>query len=888
MQPYRLHANGDSMSLTQRAPMIPRDSSTDLSALSIEYLEKRARHISDATTRVRPAAHERVVVDGKVFRRGTDRFRVRGATYGPFAPNQAGEMLPEPSMVAADFASMQAIGINSIRIYHSPPSWLMDLAEEWQLYVMVDVPCPKHLDFLDDRKTIADARAKLADSMKATQGRGVLLATSIGNEIPPDVVRWYGPKRICSFLSELADVARNVDPDALLTYGNFPSTEYLELPFLDFPTFNVYLHDRKKFRQYLLRLANRIGDRPLLLGEIGMDTIRHGEEDQAKFLTGHLRETALLGIAGTFVFAWTDDWYVHGWQIEDWAFGITRRDRTPKLAYEELGKLFHASPSKLFKDAPRVSVVVCSYNGGQTLKQCLRSLEQLDYPDYEVILVDDGSTDDTPAIAARFPSVRTIRQKNMGLSAARNVGLAAATGEVVAYTDSDCFADPDWLGLLIRQLIKTNAAAVGGPNLTPDDGWLAGCVAAAPGQPTHVLISDEEAEHIPGCNMAFRTDVLRELGGFDPIYRKAGDDVDVCWRLIDGGHLISFAPGAFVWHHRRQGPRPYFKQQSGYGEAEGLLACKHPSRFNAFGSGRWRGELYGAFLSGLRLGGPLIHHGRFGRGLFQTIYKPGPAHWAMLPTTLEWHAVAGGFALAAIAWLPALFVAMLMLLCTFAVVVGQAIQANVARANDGIAARCVVATLCWLQPLVRSYARYRVWFRTQPRSTAPLANRLRFPHSRQVVRFLSETGGDREALLEAAVQNLAKEGFHGSDNAGWSTDDLKMPCHPACMLSITTAQEGYGGQSAQVCVCYQLKAKPWYVTANVLLGLVLATACVAMWFHQPGSAVALVIGGVMGLLASVAMFIGRIKARRICAIFERTANELGFVLFVPNDYRSRT
>ncbi|MDZ4850513.1 MAG: hypothetical protein SGI77_14605 [Pirellulaceae bacterium] len=164
---------------------------------------------------------------------------------------------------------------------------------------------------LEDRKTRAEARAKISDSIKATRGRGCLLATSVGNEIPPDVIRGYGTHRIARFLFELADVARDVDPDALLTYGNFPSTEYLELPFLDFPTFNVYLHDREKFRQYLLRLANRVGDRPLLLGEIGMDTIRHTEEERSKFLIGHLRETMLLGIAGSFVFAWTDDWYVY-------------------------------------------------------------------------------------------------------------------------------------------------------------------------------------------------------------------------------------------------------------------------------------------------------------------------------------------------------------------------------------------------------------------------------------------------------------------------------------------------------------------------------------------------------------------------------------------------
>src|SRR5205814_9336663 len=116
--------------------------------------------------------------------------------------------------------------------------------------------------------------------------------------------------------------------------------------------------------------------------------------------------------------------------------------------------------------------------------------------------------------------LKVTRQSNQGLSVARNVGLQAATGAVVAYTDSDCFADADWLTHLVYQLQRSGAAAVGGPNPTPEDGWLAACVAAAPGQPTHVLQSDQEAEHIPGCNMAFRREALEAINGFDPQYRK--------------------------------------------------------------------------------------------------------------------------------------------------------------------------------------------------------------------------------------------------------------------------------------------------------------------------------------------------------------------------------
>src|SRR5262249_3190738 len=356
--------------------------------------------------------------------------------------------------------------------YHPPPAWLLDSADEQGMQVLVDIPWRKHLCFLESTQGQREARQAVRTAAQRAASHPCILAYSIGNEIPPDIIRWSGRERIERFLRELMDVAKQADPKGLVTYASYPPTEYLDLWFLDFATFNVYLHDLENFRRYLFRLQNLVGDRPLVLGELGMDTQRHGDAAQAKFLAGHTREAALMGVAGSFVFSWTDDWFTGGFAVDNWAFGLTRADRTPKPSYYDLRDVNEKPLADSLPSAPRVSVVVCTYNGGSTLEQCLRSLLDLRYPDYEIIVVDDGSTDNTRAILGRFPEVRVIHQANQGLSAARNVGLYAATGSIVAYTDSDCFAHPDWLTHLIHQLERSGASAVGGPNLTPNDGWL--------------------------------------------------------------------------------------------------------------------------------------------------------------------------------------------------------------------------------------------------------------------------------------------------------------------------------------------------------------------------------------------------------------------------------
>src|ERR1700683_3245197 len=190
--------------------------------------------------------------------------------------------------------------------------------------------------------------------------------------------------------------------------------------------------------------------------------------------------------------------------------------------------------------------------------------------------------------------------------------------------------------------------ACGGPNFSPPErGLVPEAVAVSPGAPCHVLLDDETAEHIAGCNMAFRRDVLLGIGGFDPVYRAAGDDVDICWRLQDAGYAIGFSPAAGVWHFRRNTGRGHLGQQRGYGKAEALVYSKHPFRFNLFGQAKWLGRIYGDLSTALLLSRrPVIYSGVFGRGLFQTLYEPSSSLAQFLPLTFEWNVVAIVLALA--------------------------------------------------------------------------------------------------------------------------------------------------------------------------------------------------------------------------------------------------
>ncbi|MGH7264199.1 MAG: glycosyltransferase, partial [Candidatus Rokuibacteriota bacterium] len=614
---------------------------------------------------------ERLRAAGRFLEAGGEKLWLRGVTYGTFRPDSDGTQYGSPDRVERDFQLMAASGVNAVRAYTVPPRWLLDAASRHGLRVQVDVPWEQHVTFLDDRARARGIEDRVRAGVAACAGHPALLGFAVGNEIPASIVRWHGRRPIERYLERLYRAAKAEDPAALVTYVNFPTTEYLDLPFLDVVAFNVYLESRDRLEAYLARLLNLAGDRPLVLAEVGLDSRRHGAATQAAVLDWQVRASFGAGAAGVFVFSWTDEWHRGGFDIQDWDFGLTRRDRRPKPALAAVRRAFAEVPLSKARLWPRVSVVVCSYNGARTIRDCLDGLLRLEYPDFEVIVVDDGSTDETARIAHEY-GFRVISTPNRGLGSARNTGLAAATGDLVAYIDDDAWPDPHWLTYLADTFMRTDHVAVGGPNLPPPgDGPIAACVANAPGGPNHVLVGDREAEHIPGCNMSVRKTALEAIGGFDPRFRVAGDDVDVCWRLQARGGTIGFHPAAVVWHHRRNSVRAYWRQQRGYGKAEALLAQKWPEKYNDLGHVGWAGRLYGPGLAGLLARGGRIYHGTWGSAPFQSLYQPAPGRLASLVAMPEWYLITLGLAamsLLGVAWRPLLAAGPLCLLAVAAMV----------------------------------------------------------------------------------------------------------------------------------------------------------------------------------------------------------------------------
>ena len=758
-----------------------------------------------ARVRARPERHvppgNRVRVDGKFFSAGGERFPFRGVCYGTFAPRADGAQFPELPKLRKDLKLIRAHGFTVVRTYTLPPDDMVEMAEALGLRLLPDVFYPDWRYLVGgSRRQVREVHREAAREVRAAarrlHGNQAILGLSLGNEIPADVLRWHGANTVAEAIRELVDEVRDADPEQLVTYANYPTAEYLELDSLDFLTFNVFLESKADFRRYLTRLHHLAGDRPLVLGELGLNAGTEAESElrQAGTLNWQIKTAIERGVAGTSIFSWTDEWWVGGSEVEGWNFGLTRADRSPRPALSVARTWNHRGVEDLPFDWPRISAVICAHNAAATLGETLEHTCALEYPELEVIVVDDGSSDATAEIAKRFRQVRLIRIPHSGLSAARNEGLAAAEGDLVAYLDSDAYPTPEWPWYLALGLDGPDVGGAGGPNLPPDpDPPGAHVVARSPGGPVHVLIGDDRAEHIPGCNMAFWKMVLTEVGGLDPVYRVAGDDVDLCWRVQERGWEIGFHPAAVVWHHRRPGLQSYLRQQHEYGKAEALVEARHPNRFTPTGTARWRGRIYNSLTTRMR--GQRIYRGEFGTAPFQSAYQSSShtfdlVHQIGVPTACSLLVLAPLAALHPLLGLPAAAGLAFLLVLTLLDAIRIAPPRRPGQAGSAFRARAALHHI--LQPLPRA------WGRSRNRKPARLSmgRSLSLPprvNEASGVALLEEEENDRSRLTVAIVEELRRRGLRVLPANGWEDYDARVNVSPFAQADLQTSSypEGY-------------------------------------------------------------------------------------------------
>jgi hypothetical protein len=334
--------------------------------------------------------------------------------------------------------------------------------------------------------------------------------------------------------------------------------------------------------------------------------------------------------------------------------------------------------------------------------------------------------------------------------------------------------------------------------------------------------------------MAFHRWAFESLGGFDTEYRKAGDDVDFCWRLQTSGQVIAFSPAAIVWHYRRFTLKGFQKQQEGYGEAESMLRFKHLIFFGPTGTIKWKGQIYGAPRFTWLLNRPIIYHGVFGHGLFQSIYPTPQSDIAAYLSSIEWLALTAFVFLISVTAPPLRIVPYIMFGGTFLVALSYMMHARIEARFDTIRARLLVAFLALVQPWGRGWARYFTWLKNKhtPQSVIALREEGVAAAARGGITrldFWNENGAGREQLLTEVFALLETEGWRYSADTGWKDWDVQIYGNQFWSITARTVTEYHGGPKCLTRV--HLRAKP--VVTTVLVNAVILAILLYRTLKEP-------------------------------------------------------
>ena len=236
-----------------------------------------------------------------------------------------------------------------------------------------------------------------------------------------------------------------------------------------------------------------------------------------------------------------------------------------------------------------VSLVVPILNAARTLPATLEALRRLRPAPLEMLLVDNGSRDESLELLAAFAAgssgdgIRLLREPHPGAAAARNAGIRAARGEIVAFTDADCAPDAAWLDHLLAPFADPAVGAVAGRVVGVPAGSLLERFGAlytlrTPDAPARYTRWTPWSGGFPTANLAVRRSLLEAVGGFDESLSRTGEDYDLCAALYARQAAIAYTPAARVTHLHRATLRGLVRQAYGYGRVHPVLFRRHASR----------------------------------------------------------------------------------------------------------------------------------------------------------------------------------------------------------------------------------------------------------------------------------------------------------------------
>ena len=319
-----------------------------------------------------PIRRRRVASRGKFLFAGDAKFYVRGTTYGTFAldPRAANGSIRRRSR--RDFAFMSATASTPCeRIPFRRAGCSTRHRARAARHGRDPVGAARRVPRRRRRRSERSSAA-CGEYASECAGHPAILCYAVGNEIPGPVVRWLGPRRVERFVERLYRAVKTEDAGASRHVRELSHDRILAASLPRPRRVQRLSRDSAGFEAYLARLQHIAGDRPLVMAEVGLDSRRHGEKAQASRSTGSCAAIFESGCAGAFAFAWTDEWHRGGYAIEDWDFGLTRRDRTPKPALAAVREAFSAVPYRSGRRWPRVSVVVCAFNAQDTIARMSR------------------------------------------------------------------------------------------------------------------------------------------------------------------------------------------------------------------------------------------------------------------------------------------------------------------------------------------------------------------------------------------------------------------------------------------------------------------------------------------------------------------------------------